>query len=427
MNRFFWLVVLWLTVTAGQLAAQETRTLSVAAAPEKRIALVIGNSAYQQGPLKNPVNDARAIAAKLRGLGFSVLLKENLKTREIGSVYREFRSIVTPGSVALVFYAGHGLQFKGQNYFPATDADISGEEDVPLQSLNLGTLLDNMEEAKAGVSLVLLDACRDNPFARRFRSGTRGLAKAEAASGTLIQYATKPGSVAADGDGRNGTYTEALLAQMDAPGVPIELMLKKVTNQVVGKSKGKQEPWVEGSLRGDFFFKPGAGAQAAAPAPSVTAARSPELIEDELWDAIKDGSQATAFEEYLRQYPSGRYLAQARIKLAALNETAARARIPAVPKHLGCFRDRGELFGKQGRDLDGFVVNEAGMTTERCTSLCASREFAYAGTQYGTWCFCGNNYGRSGPADNCNMACDGNSKQSCGGVWANNVYELPRK
>lgn len=224
------------------------------ASPDRRVALVIGNSAYQHGPLANPVNDARAIAGRLRSLGFEVILRENLKVREIGGIYREFRSRIAPGGAALFFYAGHGVQFKGQNYFPAVDAEISSEDDVPLQSINLGNLLDNMEEAKAGISLVFLDACRDNPFARRFRSGSRGLAKVEAASGTLIHYATKPGSVASDGDGRNGTYTEALLAQINEPDVPIEQMLKRVTNRVVEKTAGKQEPWVEGSLRGDFFF-----------------------------------------------------------------------------------------------------------------------------------------------------------------------------
>jgi TPR repeat protein len=194
------------------------------------------------------------MAKQLQKYGFYVILKENVKTREIGNVYREFRTKITPGGVALVFYAGHGLQVKGQNYFPAVDSEISSEEDVPLQSLNLGTILDSMDEAKAGVNLVFLDACRDNPFVRRFRSAQRGLAKIEAASGTLIHYATRPGSVAADGHGRNGTYTEALLTNLGKSGIPVELMLKKVTNEVVDKTKGQQEPWIEGSLRGDFYF-----------------------------------------------------------------------------------------------------------------------------------------------------------------------------
>ena len=234
-------------------ATQDTRNLSLSSSG-KRVALVIGNADYKGRPLANPVNDARAIAKRLKTLDFEVMLRENLKTREIGSVYREFRTKIAPGGTALVFYAGHGIQFKGENYFPAIDADIFSEEDVPLQSLNLNTLLGNMDEAKAGVSLVFLDACRDNPFSRRFRGGTRGLAKVEAASGTLIHYATRPGSVAEDGDGQNGTYTEALLAQMSEPGVPVEIMLKRVANRVVDKTYGKQEPWVEGSLRGEFYF-----------------------------------------------------------------------------------------------------------------------------------------------------------------------------
>ena len=282
----------------------------------QRVALVIGNAAYQGSPLANPVNDARAVAARLRGLGFDVTLRENLKTREIGSTYRDFRTKIKPGAVALVFYAGHGLQVKGQNYFPAVDSDIASEEDVPLQSLNLATLLDNMEEAKAGVSLVLLDACRDNPYSRRFRSATRGLAKVEAASGTLIHYATKPGSVAADGDGKNGTYTEALLAQLDSP-LPVELMLKQVTNAVVTKTKGKQEPWVEGSLRGDFYFNGKAVAQVM-PQSIATPEMSAGQREDGFWNDAKAVGNKEAFEGYLESYPAGRYVSLAKANIARL-------------------------------------------------------------------------------------------------------------
>jgi formylglycine-generating enzyme required for sulfatase activity len=300
-------------------------------ASEHRVALVIGNADYNSSRLANPVNDARAIAARLRQLNFQVLLRENLKAREIGGVYREFRSKISPGGTALVFYAGHGVQFKGQNYFPAIDSEISGEEDVPLQSLNLGLLLDNMEEAKAGVSLVFLDACRDNPFARRFRSGARGLAKVEAASGTLIHYATKPGSVADDGDGKNGTYTEALLAQISDPGVPVEQMLKRVTNRVVTKTKGKQEPWVEGSLRGDFYF--------IFQAPTtVNVQPPPSDPEDSLWAQL-DPSRPCEYQAYLDQYPKGKYNALAKLRIKdcqPVNETKTeipppKAVVPPAP------------------------------------------------------------------------------------------------
>jgi uncharacterized caspase-like protein len=299
-------------VMAPAWAAEGDRNLGVARAQDgQRVALVVGNSAYQQGPLRNPVNDARAMAARLRNLGFDVILREDLRTREIGGVYREFRGKISPGGVALVFYAGHGVQFKGQNYFPAVDSDIASEEDVPLQSLNLGTLLDNMEEAKAGVSLVLLDACRDNPFARRFRSGSRGLAKVEAASGTLIHYATKPGSVAADGDGRNGTYTEALLELIGEPGVPVEMLLKRVANRVVDKTGGKQEPWVEGSLRGEFYFN--TRGAAATPVPSAPAPQAD--AETVFWSEVKANGTREYLEAYLSQYPQGRYQALAKLEL----------------------------------------------------------------------------------------------------------------
>ena len=298
---------------------------------EQRVALVIGNAAYKASPLKNPVNDARAIASQLRSFGFDVTLKENLKTREIGSIYREFRTKIKPGATALVFYAGHGVQVKGQNYFPAVDAEIDAEEDVPLQSLNLGTLLENMEEAKAAVSLVFLDACRDNPFARRFRSASRGLAKVEAASGTLIHYATKPGSVAADGDGKNGTYTEALLAQLSSP-LPVELMLKQVTNAVVTKTKGKQEPWVEGSLRGDFYFRsPAQTTDTVRPSPVVVA---PEMnaaqLEEKFWDDAKAAGNKGAFEAYLTNYPTGRYANLAIANIARLSKDVQVVSAPPV-------------------------------------------------------------------------------------------------
>ena len=299
-------ILLWPTLVAG----------------ESRVALVIGNSDYKEGKLANPVNDARAMAARLQALGFSVVLRENLKLRQIGGVYNEFRSKITPGAVALVFYAGHGLQIKGLNYFPAVDSEITSEYDVATQSLSLGALLDNMEEAKAGVSLVFLDACRDNPYARRFRTSSRGLAKVEAASGTLIHYATKPGSVASDGSGKNGTYTEALLAQISEPNLPVEQMLKRVTNRVVLETKGKQEPWVEGSLRGDFYF--------IFKGPINVQAQVPIDAEAEAWKAAESAATPAGYKLYLDSYPSGRLAVAARIRLGALETKGATTTQPAA-------------------------------------------------------------------------------------------------
>ena len=221
---------------------------------ESRVALVIGNGAYKTTPLKNPVNDSQDIAAKLKKLGFKVVERNNLQVKQIGSTLREFRSNLTPGGVALVFYAGHGVQIKGENFLPAVDAEIVGEEDVANQSLAIKQIMDVLSEAKTRLNIVFLDACRDNPYARSFRSNTKGLNKENAPSGTLISFATRPGSIASDGDGRNGLYTGALLKVMDRGDQPIEQLLKVVLAEVKSASKGQQEPWMEGSIEGDFCF-----------------------------------------------------------------------------------------------------------------------------------------------------------------------------
>jgi len=238
--------------------SKDDRNLAVSqtnnAISEKRIALVIGNSAYTNSPLKNPVNDAKDVAAKLRKLGFEVVERHNLTTKQIGRTLSEFRSKLVPGGVALVFYAGHGLQIKGENYLPAVDAEISAEEDVANQSLAVRQIMDVLDDSKTRLNLVFLDACRNNPYSRSFRSAAGdGLARITAPSGTLISYATRPGSVAEDGIGHNGLYTSKLLAQMDS-NLQIELALKQVVTAVKAASQGKQEPWMEGSIEGDFCF-----------------------------------------------------------------------------------------------------------------------------------------------------------------------------
>ncbi len=225
-----------------------------------RLALVIGNADYLDAPLRNPMRDARAVAAKLGALGFAVTKVENLKRDDIGGTVEGFAAAIRPGDDVVVYYAGHGVQVKGTNYLLAVDARIRRETDVPLHSLNLNDLLDLLDQAKAGVKVVLLDACRNNPHARTFRGGSRGLARiANAPSGTLIHYATRPGQVAADGDGANGLYTTQLLKAMDTPGLVVELLFKQVASEVKRVSNGEQEPWLEGHLDGSFYFNPGGG------------------------------------------------------------------------------------------------------------------------------------------------------------------------
>jgi hypothetical protein len=318
--------------------AKDERNLGVNqvnnAVSDKRIALVIGNGAYTNSPLKNPVNDAQDIAAKLRGLGFDVIERHNLQTRQIGGTLREFRSKLVPGAVALVFYAGHGLQIKGENYLPAVDAEINSEEDVPNQSLAVKQIMDVLDDSRTRLNLVFLDACRNNPYARSFRSTDQGLARISAPSGTLISYATRPGSVAADGDGRNGLYTSKLLAQMDS-NAQIEQTLKRVVTEVKTASQGKQEPWMEGSIEGDFCFG-GCGASGGTqvanlvPAPAPVHVKSREEIEQETWENARDSASIGAVQEYLKQYPKGRFVGQAKVLIATLKATPVKFAEPVA-------------------------------------------------------------------------------------------------
>jgi len=286
-----------------------------------KVALVIGNSAYNFRPLDNPVNDARAIAIKLRSLGFTVMNKENLKIREIGPTLREFRSKISAGDEVLFFYAGHGLQINGINYLPVVDADIQGEEDVPLNSLSVNVVLSIMEESKAGVKLLFLDACRDNPYVRSFRSSAGGdLGKiGNAPSGTLIHYATRPGSVAADGKkGGNGLYTEHLLRWLDVPNTPIEAMHKKVAMGVESDSRGKQEPWSEGQLKGEFYFTANTNTVKLIDSsqPKITNSTIDNNGDIVYWNSVKDSNSVAELQAYLTRYPKGMFaeLATSRIE-----------------------------------------------------------------------------------------------------------------
>jgi hypothetical protein len=297
---------------------------SFAQPKENRVALVVGNSAYKSAPLRNPTNDAKDMAAKLKGMGFTVIERSNLTVKQIGGTLREFRSMLTPGSVALVFYAGHGVQIKGENYLPAVDADISSEEDVPTQSLAMRQIMDVLGDAKTRLNLLFLDACRNNPYARSFRSASNGLNRVNAPSGTLISFATRPGSVAADGTGRNGLYTSALLEQMNNPNQPIEQVLKMVGSQVKAGSKSQQEPWMEGSIEGEFCFGE-CGTQVAQSGVSDDRA---------LWDSVKESRDVNEVWAYLEQFPRGLFAGVARARLAALDKAGppvTMARPPQAP------------------------------------------------------------------------------------------------
>jgi len=261
-----WAASLLFLGSASIALAQRNLAVAPAEATEQRVALVIGNSAYKDSPLKNPVNDATDIAAVLKELGFKVVLRTNANYRQMKDAIREFGSQLEKGGVGLFYFAGHGLQFKGQNFLVPVGANIEREAHIEDDSVNAAFVLALMEEARNRVNIVILDACRNNPFVRGSRSASRGLAQMDAATGSLVAFATAPGSVAADGEGRNGIYTKHLLQQLRVPGVPVELMLKRVRNGVIEETKERQTPWESSSLRGsDFYFRPGAPAASVAP------------------------------------------------------------------------------------------------------------------------------------------------------------------
>jgi hypothetical protein len=234
--------------------------LSAYGATERRTALVIGNGAYDTGRLRNPVNDATDVAATLKRLGFNVVLKTNAKQREMDEAVREFGRSLTRNDVGLFYFAGHGIQVSGSNYLIPVGASIEKEEDVRFEAIDVGRVMAEMDHANNGLNIVLLDACRNNPFARSFRSDSRGLAIiGQVPKGAFISYATAPGDVARDGDGRNSPYTGALLQQMQTPGLAIETVFKRVRQKLDSETGGKQVPWESSSLKGDFYFIPQGG------------------------------------------------------------------------------------------------------------------------------------------------------------------------
>jgi uncharacterized caspase-like protein len=283
-----------------------------AATAERRVALVIGNNDYPGAPLRNPLNDARDVAAALKAAGFEVLLRENVGLRSMAEAIRIFGDSMQQDGIAVFYFAGHGVQVKDRNYLLPVDADIQREDEIPYATLDVNQVLDKMDRARSRVNIVILDACRNNPFVRSFRGLGQGLAQMEAPIGTLIAYATAPGKVALDGNGRNGIYTRHLLTNIGRPGLPIELMFKRVREGVTGETKGAQTPWESSSLRGDFAFV--TQPTKAAPAQAVRT----EAFEAELafWDAIKSSRSKADYEAYLQQYPQGHFAALARARLA---------------------------------------------------------------------------------------------------------------
>jgi len=246
---------------AQQQATQTTPTSStptLSAIPTgKRVALVVGNKNYKIRSLANPLNDAEDMSRSLRASGFEVIDLRDATLQQMRSAVRQFGDKLLSSDVGLVYYSGHGVEVKGRNYFIPVNADIMREDEIADQGLDVSSVLEKMSTAGKGVNILIVDACRDDPFGRSFRSASRGLAQMDAPRGTIIAYATSPGKVASDGDPkeRNSPYTKHLIKAMQTPNKPIEQVFKEVRRAVQEETKNQQTPWENTSLSGDFYFK----------------------------------------------------------------------------------------------------------------------------------------------------------------------------
>jgi uncharacterized caspase-like protein len=292
---------IFLPATYAWVWAQSEGTLKLLRAP--KFALVIGNSNYKHSPLKNPSNDAQAIAAALKNTGFSVTVKLDAVQAEMSeAVYGFTQTLAKSKGVGLFYFAGHGLQLAWRNYMIPVDADIRSAADIQKQGVEVGTLLSGIGKASNPLNVIILDACRDNPFSNTGSADQKGLSQMDAPPSTLLAYATAPGNVASDGDGAHGLYTEHLLKEIVVPNAKVEDVFKRVRLHVRRRTSGQQIPWESTSLEEDFYFVP---PKTLATLSQVEAERERKLEEAEhkrkQEQALLDAKHAADEAEHKRQ------------------------------------------------------------------------------------------------------------------------------
>jgi formylglycine-generating enzyme required for sulfatase activity len=334
---------------ARERQAQEARLAAQAAQPvippgtEKRVALVMGNARYADRPLRNPGNDSALMAGTLKALGFEVQVANDADRRGMLTALREFETRARGADVALFYFAGHGAQVGGANYLIPVGAGIRVENDVPDEAIDASSVLRRIEDSGVKVGLVVLDACRDNPYPGASRSTSRGLARMSAPTGSIVAYATAPGSTAEDGTGDNGTYTAALARHLATPGLDIKEVFDRTAQEVERVTNGKQRPREEVGLRGRFALLevPGssggavalasaAGAASAMPSAGATGVTPDPDAERTAWDLVVRRDSAAGYEAYLRAYPQGRFATAARVALETFRAPLASAATSAA-------------------------------------------------------------------------------------------------
>lgn len=288
----------------------------------KRVALVIGNGDYAKiSSLKNARNDAALMAETLRRLDFDVVEALDVDRPEMARAVRSFGGKLREAgqdAVGLFYYAGHGVQARGVNYMVPVSASIETESDLEIEALPADSVLSQMRDAGNATSIIILDACRNNPFAGKTRSGTRGLARVSASGGAIVAFSAAPGQVASDGDGDNSPYTTALTKAMQTDGLTIEQVFKRVLVDVENATAGEQVPWVESSLRDDFYFSARTSKATASPHQQLSA----EAAE---WAKLRDTADITRLKSFVSSFPGSVFADVARMRMEELSASASPA------------------------------------------------------------------------------------------------------
>ena len=304
----------------------------VLAQAEQRVALVIGNGGYVHvPPLTNPPNDARLAAETLKADGFKLVGEAALLNADRAAMERAIRDFgkrLRGGAVGLFYYAGHGVQIDGENYLVPVGANVESAADVKYELVTVAYVLDEMKNAGNRLNMVVLDACRNNPFGGRgLRAVTSGLAQMQAPEGTLISYATQPGNVAMDGAGKDSPFTVALTEALSKPGMGVFETFNDIGLAVKKATGGQQQPWLASSpIAGAFLFRPGSGAvQTPAAAPGASNNNSaPGAAEDRaFWESVKDSKSSAEYKAYLQRFPQGIYAPLATARLESLKSAPA--------------------------------------------------------------------------------------------------------
>jgi hypothetical protein len=321
-----------------------TLILALGAAPAaayERVALLIGNSAYQSvTPLANPTNDATDLAAALERVGFEVTLATDLDFVGMHKALQDFSRMAADADMALVYFAGHGVEIDKHNYLIPTDAELSTDRRIMLETISLDLVTEAVSGAKS-LRMVLLDACRNNPFLGKMQMSTeagrsigRGLSPYEPTGGTLVAFAARDGTIAMDGSGRNSPFMKGLLAHIEEPGLDVNLLFRKVRDSVLIETDNKQEPFTYGSLPGEeIFLVPPVAVAIATPAlttPAPATAPIGDDAEEFAWNLVKTSTDRDALQGFIQTFPKGVHTQEAFARLSTLPPATESAALPTA-------------------------------------------------------------------------------------------------